>query len=57
MNNFEKIKQMTVNEIARTLYETKCVYCTYFYSKKQEPCDVRKCLWNMEQWLLQEVEE
>jgi hypothetical protein len=57
MNNFEKIKQMTVEEIAKTLYETKCVYCTYFYSKKQEPCDVRKCLWNIEQWLLQEVEE
>lgn len=54
--NYEKIKNMTLNEMARTLYETKCVYCIYFYSKSEEPCDIRKCLSNIVQWLEQECE-
>ena len=61
MNNFEKIKQMTVNEMAEFMdyinTQTACdKYCIY----KDEPsctCKEDDCKIVLKQWLLQEVEE
>ncbi len=54
MNNFEKIKQMTVKEMGDFLASTtNCGSCRAY--------DVDKCLNNcteaLEQWLLQEIEK
>lgn len=52
MNNFEKIKQMTVEEMANWVgesFEIGCEFCGY-------KCE-GDCIKGFEQWLLQEVEE
>lgn len=68
MNNFEKIKQMTVEEMAEFVFydnngtEYACGFCP-----KQDWCNEtfgswgypseEVCINGMKQWLLQEVEE
>ena len=55
MNNFEKIKQMTVDEMAECISETpNCGKCTLADLDLACHC---KCVDGIKQWLLQEVEE
>lgn len=58
MNNFEKIKQMTVDEMAEMLreFQDNPVYLCTFVSPCDK-CSYADCLTNTKQWLLQEVEE
>ena len=68
MNNYEKIKQMTVEEMAEFINELTnsgeytCCYCKFyndFYKDNQEfefICEMN-CVEGIKQWLLQEVEE
>ena len=53
MNNYEKIKQMSVDEMAKQLLSyMDCDFCP----AKSKLCLFR-CHKNIKQWLLQEVEE
>lgn len=53
MNNFEKIKAMSIDEMANFLEETPCLHCTKFKTNK---CDVKNCIKYIKQWLQQESE-
>lgn len=56
MNNFEKIKQMTVDEMAE--FMTKNVHKVgKFYMQDLPSLDVLVFVDSFKQWLLQEVEE
>lgn len=63
MNNFEKIKQMSVEEMAEYLAENiglKCMNCKYHNFEKgcQTERDCVEVVTEQKiQWLLQEVEE
>ena len=64
MNNFEKIKQMTVDEMAELILdftndEYTCGYCKFYndYLTTGVECNTDKCLQGVKQYLLQEVEE
>lgn len=57
MNNFEKIKNMTVEEMAEHYLNIRntCITCVAFL----ETCNgdsENDCIDNIKQWLLQEVE-
>jgi hypothetical protein len=54
MNNYEKIKQMTVEEMAE--YFSFISYCGCCPAKDTEKCNI-ECKGVFKQWLLQEVEE
>lgn len=53
MNNYEKIKNMTVEEIPHWLAKNVCNYCIYQKIK----CNDFKCSDGIKQWLLKEGEE
>lgn len=53
MNNYEKIKQMTVEQMANWLCSFTDCPCCDFYS----PSDELGCMDRLIEWLLQEVEE
>ena len=58
MNNYEKIKQMTIEEMAEHFLNIRntCITCVAFL----ETCNgdsENDCIDNIKQWLLQEVEE
>ena len=58
MNNFEKIKQMTVDEMAEWLdcISEECSdMCVASYDLNI--CNIQFCEKNIKQWLFQEVEE
>jgi hypothetical protein len=60
MNNYEKIKQMTVEEMAENikcnaLNECKC--CIHSDTCLATEYQRKRCLDGIKQWLLQEVEE
>lgn len=56
MNNFEKIKQMTVDEMAE--FMTKNVHKVgKFYMQDLPRLDVLVFAYGFKEWLLQEVEE
>ena len=59
MNNFEKIKQMTVEELANWLDDvsTECSDMCIVGYKPMLACSGEFCKNNIKQWLLQEVEE
>jgi hypothetical protein len=64
MNKYEKIKQMTVEEMADLILdftndEYTCSYCKFYddYLTTGVECNPDKCKEGVEQWLLQEVEE
>lgn len=55
MNNYEKIKQMTVEEMAEFLFNNAaCGFCIYEFDECNEAIG---CVEGIKQWLLQEVEE
>ena len=59
MNNFEKIKQMEINELAHFIRTNKkinfnCINCNYRY---ENFCNFYECEQEIVKWLLQEVEE
>ena len=60
MTNYEKIKQMTVEEMAEFFTENK-INCFYTVREGKRPCLVSGPVCTPEecfkQWLLQEVEE
>ena len=53
MNNYERIKTMTIKEMIKLLANTTnyCNYCAYKNSK----CDYR-CSYGIKKWLLEECE-
>ena len=69
MNNYEKIKQMTVEQMAKFLKKHfdeygehfGCYSCTNYethhYPDDCGKCEYLKCGGNIKKWLLQEVEE
>ena len=61
MNNFEKIKQMTVDEMADFMdYVNTHTLCNKYCIYKDEKLCLDKeddCKTTLKQWLLQEVEE
>ena len=55
MNNYKKIKQMTVDEMAEFLSNrAACGFCIYEFDECNEAIG---CVEGIKQWLLQEVEE
>lgn len=55
MNNYEKIKQMKVDEMANFLSNrAACGFCIYEFDECNEAI---RCVEGIKQWLLQEVEE
>jgi hypothetical protein len=54
MRNIDKIKKMTLDEMAGFLEETPCLHCTKFKTNK---CDAKNCIEHIAQWLQQEVSE
>lgn len=62
MTNFEKIKQMSVEEMARFLYWLKNTYCDDDFCKigKSGQCfcfeDEKICLCGLKQWLESEAD-
>lgn len=56
MRLYELIKNMKTFELARILYEDKCVYCTEFYADdKTTKCDIRGCNAYIRKYLEQEI--
>ena len=54
MNNYEKIKNMTVDEIAEWLSNRAgCCFCIYEFTECNEAIG---CVDGIKQWLLSEVE-
>lgn len=58
MTNFEKIKAMSVEEMAEHLDKTSCDYCCF----QKQPCDYylygdEICKKSIKQWLEREAEE
>ena len=54
MNNFEKIKAMSIDEMAKLLGANSCNYCVY----QQVNCDdIKQCKDGIKQWLESESEE
>ena len=55
MNNYKKIKQMTVEELSNWLSNRAgCCFCTYEFTECNESIG---CVEGIKQWLLSEVEE
>lgn len=53
MNNYEKIKAMTLDEMAEFLDESPCLHCSD--DKSNNKCDcLKKCRKHIKQWLQQE---
>ena len=57
MNNFEKIKSMTIAEMVQFIYDcaedgSVCDYCSVSASQCLDMCEL-----GIEQWLLKEVEQ
>ena len=60
MNNYEKIKQMTLEEIAKNIKcnaLNECKFCIYSDTCLATVYQRKRCLDGIKQWLLQEVEE
>lgn len=60
MNNYEKIKQMTVEEIAENIKcnaLNECKFCIHSDTCLATEYQRKRCLEGIKQWLLQEVEE
>lgn len=54
MNNFKKIKQMTIDDLAFWLSNRAgCCFCIYEYTDCNQAIG---CVEGIKQWLLQEVE-
>lgn len=58
MNNYEKIKKMTIDEMAEVLYYSRCSACIYISSHDNLPlCRGNyKCKDGIKQWLESEEE-
>lgn len=57
MNNYEKIKAMTIEEMCNFLDESPCFHCVDFglQEKDRQNC-LRNCKRSIKQWLEQEAE-
>lgn len=62
MNNYEKIKNMTPNDLAYFIWkqDNKCACCSEIYNLtreelKNENCDLRTCSFYIKQWLESET--
>ena len=54
MNNFEKIKQMNIYELAEFItIENYCLYCRYDMNN----CENKDCIEGVKQWLQSESED
>lgn len=51
--NFDRIKDMTIEELAEFISTPRCQYCVY----KDEPCDIADCKDGLRQYLESEAEE
>ena len=47
MNNYEKIKNMSIDEMAKWLSKNICNYCIY----QKQDCEDFKCYDGIKQWL------
>lgn len=57
MNNFERIKNMTVDEMVKFLDEGfSCYECELYFRDFFKECKNENCLKACKQWLLQECE-
>ena len=54
MRNIDRIKSMSVDELAVFLEKQECIKCIYYHIS---PCDEYDCIDGIKQWLLAEVEE
>lgn len=56
MNNFEKIKAMSIDEMARWMFvlHSACGFCPV---NKAKTCEAGNCQYSWKQWLEQESEE
>lgn len=52
MNNYEKIKNMSIDEMIKLLSKPSCMHCVYL---AKEDCNV-KCKRGIKQWLESEAE-
>lgn len=52
MNNYEKIKAMSIDEMAKLLSKSPCIHCVYI---TKEDC-IAKCQNGIKQWLESEEE-
>lgn len=57
MTNFEKIKTMTVEEMAKLLDEGECWHCVRYKTQTALECLGCVCADGVKQWLESEVEE
>lgn len=57
MNNADKIRQMTDEELAAFLVHIDCKTCANNNSERMRECDIGRCLMYTEKWLKQEVSE
>lgn len=52
MNNYERIKQMSIDEMAQSLSNTACNLCVYI----DVNCEGKRCKDSIKQWLQAESE-
>lgn len=59
MNNYERIKQMSVEDMAKILKEFKCSHCLLgeMTCEKRNKGTQPDCIYSIKQWLLSEVED
>lgn len=64
MNNYERIKQMTIGEMADLILdftndEYTCGYCKFYeeYLTTGVECNTDKCIEGVVRWLLQEAKD
>ena len=60
MNNYEKIKQMSLEDLAILLDEKSCNRCKFYYDNINDDkikCDLRKCRCYIKQWLESEAKD
>ena len=55
MTNFEKLKQMTVEELAERIERTPCINSCAFCFYYGEPCPVIRCVGGIKLWLESEA--
>ena len=57
MTNYEKIKAMSVEEMAEFCDSCSCKRCIYYKEHELNFCDEYECIDGITQWLESEVEE
>lgn len=57
MTNYEKIKAMSVEEMANLLDYGECHCCIYYNENGPSRCDMHECIEGVIKWLESEAEE